>query len=75
MLLSPYPRLAAPVVASAWNHQIRLDGAGDPKLQAFVNEYKNNPQTTPEFGAPCAGGISAPATADTLSSAPRAMPR
>ena len=66
MLLSPYPGLSAPVVASAWNRQIRLDGAADPGLRAFIAEYKNNPQTTPEFGAPCAGGTSAPATADTL---------
>ena len=67
MLLSPYPGLSATVVASAWNHQIELDSAGDPRLQAFITEYKNNPETTPEFGAPCVGGTSAPATADTLS--------
>jgi len=66
MLLSPYPGLPAPVVASAWNHQIRLDSAADPSLPAFIAEFKNNPQTTPEFGAPCAGGTSAPATAETL---------
>ena len=54
MLLSPYPGLPAPVVASAWNHQITLGGADDPRLRAFIAEYKNNPQTTPEFGAPCA---------------------
>jgi hypothetical protein len=66
MLLSPYPGLSAPVIASAWNHQIELESANDPRLQAFISEYKNNPQTTPEFGAPCAGGNSGPATADTL---------
>lgn len=66
MLLSPYAGLPAPVVASAWNHQIKLDSADDPRLAAFIREYKNNPQSTPEFGAPCAGGTSAPATADTL---------
>jgi len=75
MLLSPYPGLAAPVVASAWNHQIRLDSATDPRLKAFIAEYKNNPQTTPEYGAPCAGGTSAPATADTLTNASRDMTR
>jgi Protein of unknown function (DUF3105) len=75
MLLSPYPGLAAPVVASAWNHQIRLESATDPRLRAFIGEYKNNPQTTPEFGAPCAGGTSAPATADTLTNPSRGMTR
>ena len=58
MLLSPYPGLQAPVVASAWNHQIELDGADDPRLPQFVARYKNNPSTTPEFGASCSGGTS-----------------
>ena len=71
ILLSPYPGLASPVVASAWNHQLRLDGAADPRLQRFIARYKNNPETTPEFGAPCAGGTSAAATADTLQSPQR----
>jgi hypothetical protein len=66
VLLSPYPGLTAPVVASAWNHQIRLDDAGDSRLQAFIARYKNNPETTPEFGAPCSGGTSGSAAADTL---------
>ena len=73
MLLSPYPGLASQVVASAWNHQIRLDGAADPSLQVFIAQYKNNPQITPEFGAPCAGGTSASATANTLETPPRGM--
>jgi hypothetical protein len=75
MLLSPFPGLIAPVVASAWNHQLPLSGATDPALRAFIGRYKNNPQTTPEFGAPCAGGTSAPATSDTLGAAPTGMIR
>jgi hypothetical protein len=75
VLLSPYPGLAGPVVASSWNHQITLDDAANPGLQSFIEEYKNNPVTTPEFGAPCAGGTSAPATADTLNSIPGGMQR
>jgi Protein of unknown function (DUF3105) len=75
MLLSPYPGLPSPVVASAWNHQIRLDGAADSRLQPFIERYKNNPATTPEFGAPCAGGISATAEADTLRTPQRDMGR
>jgi hypothetical protein len=66
MLLSPFPGLPSPIVLSAWNHQLRLDRIDDPKLRAFISRYKNNPSTTPEFGASCAGGTSAPATADTL---------
>ena len=73
MLLSPYTGLASPVVASAWNHQIRLDGAADPRLQRFIDRYKNNPDTTPEFGASCAGGTSATAAADTLQTPQRGI--
>jgi hypothetical protein len=57
MLLSPYPGLPAPVVVSAWNHQIRLERADDSRLPQFISRYKNNPSTTPEFGAPCYGGV------------------
>src|SRR5262245_48792955 len=75
ILLSPYPGLPSPVVASAWNHQIRLDGAADPRLRPFIDWYKNNPETTPEFGAPCAGGTGATAEADTLRTPPGGMVR
>ena len=61
MLLSPYPGLQAPVVASAWNHQIQLEGADDPRLGQFITRYKNNPSNTPEFGAACFGGTSSTA--------------
>ena len=43
MLLSPYTGLASPVVASAWNHQIRLDGAADPRLQRFIDRVQEQP--------------------------------
>ena len=75
MLLSPYPGLPSPVVASAWNHQIKLDGASDPRLKAFIDEYKNNPTNTPEFGAPCAGGVGTTADVDTLRNVPGGMVR
>src|SRR5262249_27967716 len=55
ILLSPYPGLPAPVVASAWGKQLRLTGASDPRLDLFVKTYMNGPQT-PEPGAKCSGG-------------------
>jgi hypothetical protein len=58
MLLSPFPGLRAPVVVSAWNHQLALEGADDPRLRQFIRRYKNNPSTTPEYGALCTGGTS-----------------
>ena len=70
MLVSPYPGLPASIVASAWNHQKTFDQASDPGLRTFIDEYRNNPRTTPEFGAPCSGGTSADATGDTLGGRP-----
>jgi hypothetical protein len=69
MLVSPYPGLPVPVVATAWNHQIRLEGAGDKRLVAFIDAYRNNPRNTPEFGAPCFGAIASTAATDTLATA------
>jgi hypothetical protein len=57
--LSPYPNLPAPVVVSAWGKQLRLTGASDPRLEAFVKKYKQGPQT-PEPGSPCTGGTGTP---------------
>ena len=59
ILLSPYPGLPAPVVASAWGKQLRLTGASDPRLDLFVKTYMNGPQT-PEPGAKCSGGTGTP---------------
>jgi hypothetical protein len=73
MLLSPYPGLRAPVVASSWNHQIALDGAGDARLPRFIRMFRNNASTTPEFGAPCFGGTNATAAADSLGTTPGPM--
>jgi hypothetical protein len=58
-ILSPYPGLPAPVVASAWGKQLRLGGASDPRLQRFITRYAQGPQT-PEPGAPCSGGTGTP---------------
>ncbi|GIH71069.1 DUF3105 domain-containing protein [Sphaerimonospora thailandensis] len=57
MLLSPYPGLPAKVVASSWNHQLKLDGADDPRLPVYIKKYKQNPNYTPEFGASCSGAV------------------
>ena len=75
LLLGPYPGLPYPIVASAWNHQLRFERADDPGLPAFIARYKNNPETTPEFGAPCAGGTRALATMDSLTNSPGPMTR
>jgi hypothetical protein len=57
--MSPFEGLPAPVVASAWGKQLKLTGAGDARLRAFIKEYKQGPQT-PEPGAACTGGVGTP---------------
>ena len=59
ILVSPYPGLPAPVVASAWGKQLQLDSANDPKLDQFVSAFRQGPQT-PEPNAPCSGGTGDP---------------
>lgn len=57
VLVSPYPDLPSPVVASAWGVQLPMESAADGALDAFLRQYRQGPQT-PEPGAACTGGIS-----------------
>lgn len=54
VVLSPYDGLPAPVVASAWGRQLALEGPEDPRLEAFVREYRQG-GIAPEIGASCSG--------------------
>jgi Protein of unknown function (DUF3105) len=54
VLISPYPELADPVVASAWGVQLRLDDVSDARLRAFIDRYAGN---GPEHGATCDTGV------------------
>jgi hypothetical protein len=54
LLISPYPGLEDPVVASAWGAQLRLDDVNDPRLRAFIDRYAGN---GPERGASCDSGV------------------
>jgi hypothetical protein len=58
-LVSPYPGLPSPVVATVWGKQLKLDSAADPRLKAFINTYKSGGQA-PEPGGECTGGIGNP---------------
>lgn len=57
IIVSPYPGLNDPVVASSWGRQVRLTGVDDPRLQQFIVEYKRNPETAPEPNATCSMGV------------------
>jgi hypothetical protein len=55
MLLSPYDGLPAPIVLTAWNHQLQLQAFDKDTVERFIRSYKNKRGITPEFGASCAG--------------------
>jgi hypothetical protein len=53
LMLSPYPDQGAPVSLQAWDHQLQVRTADDPRVAEFVDLLVFNPQTTPEPGASC----------------------
>lgn len=59
VLVSPYPELPAPVVASAWGTQLHVESAADSQLEQFIRAYRLGEQA-PEPGEPCIGGVGSP---------------
>lgn len=59
VLVTPYPGLAEPVVATAWGKQLRLDSADRAALAKFVATYEEGKQT-PELGVTCGGALGDP---------------
>ncbi|GGL03540.1 DUF3105 domain-containing protein [Planomonospora parontospora] len=60
MLLSPFPGIPSPIVASSWGKQLTgITDADDPRLPKFIAKFKNGPGT-PELGAACSGGKGEP---------------
>ncbi len=59
VLVSPYPGLSAPVVATAWRNQLELAGADDPRLRQFVDQFRIS-ETAPRSGNGCTGGVGEP---------------
>ncbi|MEA2512074.1 MAG: hypothetical protein QOJ59_1561 [Thermomicrobiales bacterium] len=56
ILVSPYPGLPAPIVASAWGKQLWLERADDPRLGQFIDAFIGK---GPEGRASCSGGTTA----------------
>lgn len=54
--MSPYEDQSSPIVLSAWEHQLKVEKASDPKVQKFLDKYVQGEQT-PEPGAACTGGM------------------
>jgi hypothetical protein len=59
VILSPYPDLPAPVVASAWNAQVELEGPDDERLEPFIQKFWKSADA-PEPGASCTGAVDGP---------------
>lgn len=59
IVLSPFPGLDAPVVASAWGVQVALDGVDDPRLNEFIVKYRLS-EDAPEPGALCSQALDGP---------------
>ncbi|MGW2210497.1 DUF3105 domain-containing protein [Streptomyces sp. NPDC001781] len=55
-LMSPYADQDAPLILSAWGHQVSVRSASDPEVDKFFAAYVQGEQT-PEPGAPCTGGV------------------
>ncbi|OIQ75173.1 hypothetical protein GALL_431630 [mine drainage metagenome] len=58
-ILSPFPGLPAPIVASAWGVQLKVTSPTDPRISEFIAKYRES-KSAPEPGSPCTGGIDGP---------------
>ena len=59
VVLSPFAAQSAPVMAQAWGEQLAVDSASDPRIAAFIENFRQGKQTL-EPGAPCSGGSGSP---------------
>lgn len=58
-MMSPLPGQTNAVTLTAWGHQLRLETADDPRIDAFIIAYAQGPQA-PEPGGPVTGGRAEP---------------
>jgi Protein of unknown function (DUF3105) len=61
VLVSPYPGLRTPVIATAWRNQLELEGTDDPRLRQFVDQFRVS-ETAPRSGNGCENGGGEPET-------------
>jgi hypothetical protein len=59
VILSPYEGMDSPITLSAWDAQLKLDSADDPRVSEFLTAYWRN-QNAPEPNASCSGALDAP---------------
>ncbi|GEM_PF-282494 len=58
MLMSPYPGLDKPISVQAWGYQLKVDNAGDGRIDEFIDALRQNATREPQ--ATCSGGITDP---------------
>jgi hypothetical protein len=58
ILVSEYPGQAAPIVMTAWNHQLNLQTIDDARFDQFIKVFRTSEKYTPELGAVCTNGVS-----------------
>jgi hypothetical protein len=59
VIVSPYPGQDAPVIATSWRVQLELNGADDPRLKRFVNQFRIS-ELAPLSGNRCTLGVGKP---------------
>jgi hypothetical protein len=59
VIVSPYPGQVAPVTATSWRVQLELNGADDPRLKRFVNQFRIS-ELAPLSGNRCTLGVGKP---------------
>lgn len=57
MILSPDEGQEHPIMATAWGRQLGVESASDTRIEQFIRDWRQGPQT-PEPGAACTGGTS-----------------
>jgi uncharacterized protein DUF3105 len=55
LLMSPFQGLDKAVSVQAWGYQLKVDSAGDKRIDDFIKALRKNASV--EDGAPCSGGI------------------
>lgn len=55
--LSPWASNSLPssIVLSSWGHQLRVTNPTDPRMQKFIDTFRNSSKYTPEYGSPVDG--------------------
>lgn len=56
--MSPLPEQNAPIILTAWGYQLSLESADDPRVDQFLQKFRQGSQT-PEPGASCNAPVGA----------------